>query len=173
MAAEQPWYVGERAEALAIVYLTRREDLDVVSASACMRSSGYDLLVYVGGRDEPEPVTFAVEVKGQLSHRARSSRSGDITFSVPHTPRELQTSGIPVCLFLFTVDDRQGFNRWLFRPVITPEGKAELVFDEDSSVRVNETRPGQILVRSRFRKLTNEAIDVIVDEVTKWHKASH
>jgi len=112
-------------------------------------------------------------VKGLLSHRAKSTQSGDTTFSVSHTPRELKTSGIPVCLFLFTVDDGQGFYRWLYRPVITPEGKAELDFDESSSARMNETRPGQIVVRSRFRKLTDEAIDVIVDEVTKWHKASH
>jgi hypothetical protein len=51
MAKEELWYVSQRSEALAIVYLTRRDDFTVTKAPN--PETGLDLLVTIGAQDSP------------------------------------------------------------------------------------------------------------------------
>jgi hypothetical protein len=171
MAAEQAWFIAERAEALATVYLTRRDDLHVIPMPLHALGPGYDLLVQVDTSNTHKPLAFGVEVKGLRGLRSQPHRDNHGIFTVSLGPSTLQHRGLPVCLFLFTVDDERGYYHWLHKPVITPRGKAELRFDFEPLQGKTNNR-GAITVRDKFGKLDNEAVDRIVGEVHRWYKAS-
>ncbi len=64
MVAEQSWVEGVRADALAKIFLTRRDELDVIPVSRSGQSLGYDILVRVQDEDASVVPEFAVSVKG-------------------------------------------------------------------------------------------------------------
>ncbi len=152
MAAEQAWYVAERAEALATLFLTRRNDLEVIPSGRYGRNTNYNLLVRIAmdrTSTETRETTFAIEVKGIRSEKKR----GEHAFLVNYTRSELRNVGLPICVFLFAVDDEQGYYRWLFEPVISPHGKAELRFGLDVTPD-DPARHEQVSIRSDFEPLT-------------------
>jgi hypothetical protein len=164
MAAEQAWYIAERSEALATLFLTRRNDLEVIPAGRYGRSAGYDLLVRLKPDDAPVDMTFGIEVKGVRSEKRR----GKSSFLVNYARGEIFDIGLPICVFLFAVDDEQGYYRWLFEPVISPHGKAELRFGLDVTPD-DPARHEQVSIRSDFEPLTGLAIDVIIERVKHWY----
>lgn len=164
MAAEQAWYIAERAEALATVFLTRRGDLEVIPSGRYGRDASYDLLVRIATAHTATDTTFGVEVKGVRSVKRR----GKNAFLVNYTRRELRDTGLPICLFLFAVDDEQGYYRWLFEPVISSHDKAELHI----GMTITHDDPAQherIVARDEFAPLTDHAIDTIVEQVKHWY----
>ncbi len=166
MAAAEPWFIGERAEALATMYLTRRQDLDVLPLPA--RARGDDLWVRLRDADHPN-AHFLVEVKGILLSHPRSRQPVREQFPVRYTRRDLGDRDVPVCLFLFTVDDEQGYYRWLYEPVIT-QGHARLRLDPRiDSLPPEERQRQQVVVLSKFKPLDDGAIDTVVQQVADWY----
>src|SRR5688500_17840486 len=104
------WYIEERAIQLAIVYLTRRDDLLIYNMSN-MPDNSFDLLVRIKGNSQPKNRVFGVEVKGKRLLQATKS-SEEFAFDIQYTKKELLVY-IPVCVFLFNMTNDEGFYRWL------------------------------------------------------------
>lgn len=165
MAAEQAWYIAERAEALAALFLTRREDLEIIPSGRYDRNPSYDLLVRIKTQNPGTDMSFGVEVKGVRSEKRRGKNS----FLVSYAHTELLDAGLPICVFLFAVDDEQGYYRWLLEPEIASDGNARLRFGlntpHDTSVQGSRAS-----VRSEFDPLTDHAIDSMVALVKEWYQ---
>lgn len=164
MAAEQAWYIAERAEALATLFLTRRDDLEVIPTGRYGRDASYDILVRIKQEHAVTDATFGIEVKGVRSEKRRGSNS----FLVNYVRSEIRDAAFPVCIFLFAVDDEQGYYRWLFEPVISPTGKATLRFGLDMA-HDDLARRERVAVRSIFEPLTGHAIDALIERVKHWY----
>ena len=66
MQTEQPWYIGLRSEALAIVYLTRRDDL-IVSQPQAQGAGGLDIIVTITKDGNSSGRMFGVELNATAS----------------------------------------------------------------------------------------------------------
>lgn len=145
-----------RAEQLAAIYLTRRDDLRVVAEPTSLKSGRLDILVSITHDERKTPRLFAVEVKARLdaSHRYEVLRD-----AIQQGHRQLFL-GMPVCLFFFAMKNDEGFYTWLVKPEITENGRPVLRLSEYDANR--EHRP-------RFEELTDCAIDEIVQRVDEWY----
>jgi hypothetical protein len=159
MATQQKWFIEERARALAVVYLTRHRDIQVLPPP---ENSHFDILVSIGKAERLEPWLFAVEVRGTLRQRVKETPSGEYFFPLNYSAAMTKGSEIPVCMFLFTVDDDRGFYRWLHEPILSAQG-AELV----PMVSADE---GTFSAGATFRPLDDQAIAGIISQVAEWHE---
>src|SRR6266498_4810286 len=142
MSSSQPWYVAERAEVLAKVFLTRRGDVRVTSAAS---DRGFDLQVELLKDGAPTGRVFGVEIKAQVESRTDKE--------IRLRPQvRLNAEVFPVCLFFFTMEDDRGYWDWLSMPVLTSDERPRL-----EKPRVVDLRP-----------LTTASIDEVVDSVNRW-----
>jgi hypothetical protein len=148
---KQEWFIAERTRALAMLHLTRRDDLEVTPAG---QGVGLEYIVYItkGGK-ERSLRQFGVFLRGTKS---------------PVTERHLDKLlrptmqsflGIgpfpyPVCLFHFTMEDDQGYFTWVAEPAVTEDGPRLLMHEE-----------------AHCRKLDRAALDEIVSRVDSWYDA--
>ena len=123
MNAKEPWFVSMRAEALASLYLSHRDDLEIVRAPL---HAGYHFLVYVSGGPLVGQKVLAIAAKGRRSAGAASKKANEPVFSVDLAAREGLDARLPWCVFLFNVDTEDGYYRWLYEPLITLQGQADL-----------------------------------------------
>ena len=115
MNEQQPWYVEQRAKALALVYLTRRDDLVVRQEHE--PDYGLDFIVEIVDKDQPTRKVFGIQLKGSTSITVEEAASDTFT-STLQDQQWLVKLPFPVCLFLFAVKDSVGFYRWLTRRVV-------------------------------------------------------
>jgi len=154
MAIRHESFIDERVRALATMYLTRRKDL---SLNFDEKEGGIDLLVDIlpatGHDEEAGRRMFGVELKGangsisidQAQRQFKSAFKGK--YRVPGLP-------FPLCLFLFTMADNQGYFAWLIEPAIQ-NGLSKLrAVDDKPSVRI----------------LDKAALDEIIESVNKWYE---
>ncbi|MGN6562697.1 MAG: hypothetical protein ACTHMU_08560 [Thermomicrobiales bacterium] len=170
MAAAEPWFVAERAEALAVVYLTRRHDIDVIPVSSAASHPGYDLLVQLRQGDAATRPSFGVVVKGARSPRRATGGTRPASFPVAYTAREFAPNTIPICIFLFTVDDELGFYRWLQQPYVTPQGQAILRYNLPTTDQRLE-QPDRIILNTAVAPLDNQVIEQLIAQVVQWYEA--
>jgi hypothetical protein len=145
-----------RAEQLAYVVLTRRQDLVVRPHSGSDR--GIDLVATLRQDGQETGRQFAVEVKATSQPLAGKPQSG--IGVAPHVPtsqdmhRRFRDMTIPVAIFYFAMrDGDRGFFRWLLEPdPILPA--APRWNDDDQTI-----------------ELTRERLDEIVDQVNRWYDA--
>src|SRR5262249_37293913 len=101
---QQEWFIEERTRALAMIHLTRREDLAVANAD---RGSGLQLVVSITkGKGEPSLRQFGVFLRGTKP----PTTEADLDRTLRPTVRELLRAGeypYPACLFHFSMDDDQ------------------------------------------------------------------
>lgn len=166
MAAEQSWVEALRSDALAKIVLTRHHALVVIPISRYAPSEGYDLLVRVDGTDIVPRPEFGIALKGT---RRPLDDLRELTVA-PNATREVQGSGIPVCLFLFNVVTNEGIYRWLNEPVIEGHDRVtlRLIADPPPHERVRRNGlDGSIL----FETIDDDAVRRIVDRVVEWYVA--
>ncbi|MDX2242877.1 MAG: DUF4365 domain-containing protein [Leptolyngbyaceae cyanobacterium bins.302] len=102
-------FIGQRAEALAMVYLTRNQDL-VINRMTHTHDYGIDLLVTIKQDDLLTGRIFGVQVKG----RDKSFKNEDFLLPLNETPKlYLHDLPFPVCMLLFTMEDDKGYYRWV------------------------------------------------------------
>ena len=152
MNEQQPWYVEQRALALALMYLTRRNDLIVRQEHP--PDHGIDLIVELVDNDRPTRRVFGVQLKARTSITADEIAT-EAFVSKLHSQQWLEELPFPVCLFIFSVRDSVGFYKWLTQPVITSDGAPKL--------RLNVT--------GEFAKLDTAGLGTIVTEVNQWYDA--
>lgn len=143
-------FIGERAENLAIVHLTRRSDLLVGRTST--RGEGLDLLVTIRKDGAATGRLLGVQVKG----RAEATGRGKVprVRLTPAEARRVQGVAFPVCAFLFTMEEDDGYYRWVREPVVG-----------------SNRQPGLTAADAGWAPLTDEALGRIVSAVDAWYDA--
>ena len=157
MKQSEIWYIDERAEQLAIVYLTRRDDLTIMPAYK--DDTGLDYLVRIRTPDPQAKHIFGVRVNGVLARSALPHYTDHAPEVNPMMSRaeSLQSAEIPVCTLLFVMETDEGFYRWVQEPIITPAGIATLQSSSDAA----------------FKPLDTDALARIVARVNQWYGAAH
>ena len=141
----------ERARALAIVCLTRRSDLVVREETTDI---GIDLLVSVHPEDKEGLRLFGVELRQGWAAGTADSASAGLGPSMRKMLRYGQFP-FPVVVFLFTMEDNQGWYTWVAEPVIAKDGTMIL----------------QQHGKAHCRPLDERAVDEIVETVDGWYDA--
>jgi hypothetical protein len=151
MATKEAWYIGQRSEALAIMYLTRRDDLIV---SRQKEEHGLDFLVTLLRNGSYSGRLFGVEVKATVStpKLVQYDDSVEIKLNL-YQLQFLAELPFPVCLFFFTLENDQGYYKWILEPAIEEHKKSKLLFNESNE----------------FKKLTDEEIGKIISKVNSWY----
>lgn len=153
MQTEQPWYIGLCSEALAMVYLTRRDDLIVSQAQK--NTAGLDFLVTITKDSMYSGRLFGVEVKAKISSDSLTQNGEVFKLKNSHSHQSfLRDLPFPVCLFFFTLDNDQGYYRWILEPIIKPDNNLGLKFHDNNELK----------------KLDDQAIDNIVSLVNNWYE---
>lgn len=152
MAKMDAAFIKERAQQLAIVYLTRREDVRVTKNPAQV---GPALLMSLLEDGEDTGRYLGIEVGGTVSERGlkRTEQAIEVSPSVLNgsTARD---SPFPVCLFFFTMQDDCGYWKWVQEPIFHNQRGGGLSLNE-----------GTALVR-----LTNQELDTIWASVEEWYQ---
>jgi hypothetical protein len=156
-------FVAQRAEAMAIVALTRHGDLSVEPQEDV--EDGFDLLVHLHQNGQRTGRMFGVEVTGSrsLPEDARVSTGGPDAPDRVHIPLPVGKKRrldryvhsdlpFPLCLFYFTMDDDAGYVRWLLAPDDDgPAGALRRVTDDT------------------FVELTDDALATLLRTVHDWY----
>ncbi|MEH2461737.1 DUF4365 domain-containing protein [Nostoc sp.] len=151
MNTAAPWYIEKRAESLAIVYLTRRDDLIISHPTP---EKGLDFLITITKDGISSDRLFGVEVKATVStseliqhneiYKLKSNRDKNTNFF-----RDLP---FPVCLFFFTLDNDQAYYKWILEPN-NDQKNVGLNFNENDELK----------------KLHNKEIANIISIVNSWY----
>ncbi len=161
MQPTKSWSFGrQRAEHLAILHLTRRSDL-LVSEPRLEADNGVDFLVEICKNSRITGRMFGVQVKASTHLQISPLTENEVKIAhrdgaAIHLPSTLEDLPFPFCLFLFQMEDDEGYYRWLNQPVIT-EGISELAVNR----------------KNIFKKLTKESLDDIVEQVNGWYAKRH
>ena len=149
MPFAEPWYVETRAQAYAILRLTRRADVFVSRSPGV---PGVDLLITVGA-DGSRGRHCGVVLHPRLT-TVEPARVGPET--VKREQRQFSEMVLPVCMLSFPAEDPDdapaGDFRWIVEPRIE-RGKAFLA--------LNSSR--------EFQPLTDERLGHLVRELTEWY----
>jgi len=144
MKEQKRWYLDTRAEYLAIINLSRRDDL-VVTKQPEAENYGFDFLVSICQRKKPTGRVFGIQIKAVMSlkpfykkHRANEIQLNLTTFQPTDMPFPLYY------LFVFTMENDDGYYQWINQPF--PHSKDNL-----------------------FKSLTRAALDNIIEEVNIWY----
>jgi hypothetical protein len=144
------WFVAERAKALAMVLLTRRNDLEVHDTKT---ESGLDYTVHIKSEEGVGTRRFGILMRATMSpvtiEQANSQLKPTMGGLGP-----LNDVLMPVCVFYFTAKDDRGYYTWAYEPVIE-KGQAKLRRHTDADCC----------------PLDNEALDEIVTRVSDWYDA--
>lgn len=146
--ARQEWFIAERTRALAMVYLTRRDDLALAPAG---RESGLDLVVSLKGERGPRP--FGVMLRGALGTTSEE-RLDEALRPAMQAVGGRGEFPYPVCLLYFTMADDRGYYTWVAEPAVV-DGVAQLVLHSEP----------------HGRKFDRTALDEIVGQVGHWYEA--
>jgi hypothetical protein len=147
----QQHFIAELARILALVYLTRREDLVITEEPA---ERELDLWVTLNTKGKERHRKFGVEVKGGWA----AVTAGNVNKALQPTMRQMlryQPFPFPVVLFFFTMENNEGWYTWVAEPVVSSGGEFEIVQHGEASCR----------------PLNTEAIDEIVEAVDRWYDA--
>lgn len=154
MAENENWYLEERAEQLAIVYLSRRDDLVINRQKGA--DYGLDLLVSLTSNREYTGRMFGVVVQALKSYQD-SGRITTFPAEIRFDPRESRIHNdlpFPLCLFVFVMESDAGYYRWIKRPAYGLDGRPQLLLEQTGSLK----------------KLDDKAIDRIISEVSVWYE---
>jgi hypothetical protein len=152
MATKEAWYIGQRSEALAIMYLTRRDDLIISRQKE--KDSGLDFLVTLLKDGGYSGRLFGVEVKATVSTPKLVQRDDIVEIKLDLAPlQSLAELPFPVCLFFFALENDQGYYKWILDPVLEGQNTSKLFFNKSNE----------------FKKLDDEEISSIISVVNSWY----
>ena len=146
MNDKQPWFVTERALALASLCLTSRKDVIV---QLPQKNRHIDILAEVLHDGASRGRYFGVQVDGRVD----LVRPSDIDMRRPRKKTHSKYS-IPLCDFLFDVRSNDGFFRWIVEPLVA-----------DDQPKLSEKS------ESEWRPLSDDAIRRITTMVNVYYDA--
>ncbi len=145
----EAWYLGQRAESLAMVLLTRRPGLQITRPA---EDGPVDLFVEIARQGRATGRRFAIQLKAQvepLGH-PRTDRA-----RLEAEMRELGEFAFPACVFILTMRDEGAYYAWAVEPVVVADGRPGL--------KAAETQ--------KWHPLDGSALDMIVAQVDRWYEA--
>jgi hypothetical protein len=145
-------FMARRADLLAFVHLTARDDVVVDRLAAA--EFGVDYLVSLAGQGVPPGRIFGVQVKahdGCVEHPGDLDRAPRLRLQ----RRDLAEAPLPLCVFVFTMADDRGYYGWLKEPVVGVDGAAVL-------------RPVDNI---RWHDLNGDGIGDVLEAVNDWYNA--
>lgn len=146
---QKNWFVAERAKALATIYITNRDDLDVRPGSE--REFGVDFIVDIKNPPNNGFRRFGFLLCGSRRHITKADADKTLTVKLKRW-RDWKFFPFPVTLFYFSALDDTGFFTWIAEPVIL-EGTPRL-----RHVKEAHSQP-----------LDRESLDRIVASVNDWY----
>lgn len=151
MASPRNWFVGQRAEDLAVVLLTR---FPVSVTREVNGGRGLDLRITVDP-DKPGVREFGVEIKGtmQIRHFV-DQRQRVLPEAIRGSRRMLKDCPFPVALMVFDVKTDNGFFGWLLAPVIS-----------ESQAGLTEVAPVSV------EPATDDAIFRALSQIREWYRS--
>ncbi|MCI0461187.1 MAG: hypothetical protein L0Z62_29925 [Gemmataceae bacterium] len=149
-AEMKKWFIAERGKALALVLLTRRDDLLVKETK---EENGLDYTVHIKTPDNLGDQPFGVYVASGMTPVTLDGASKQLQ-PVMEKVQSIGRFAFPVCVFYFTVKDDEGYHAWAYEPFVTPEGTLKLLLPAEA----------------RCRKLNNESLAEIVSAVQRWYE---
>lgn len=149
--ASQNRFIEERVRALAVVYLTRREDLMITEETTDI---GIDLWVTLKLNGKEGHRKFGVELKG--FHTAATADHANIILR-PSMRKMLRYGPFPfpVVLFFYTMENTEGWYTWVAEPSSLTEDGFQLIQHEEASCRPLEA----------------QSLDQIIETVDRWYDA--
>lgn len=106
------YFIDERAEYLAMAYLSRSQDLVIER----VKSPGeVDFLITILRNKLPTGRLFGIKLQGQ--EKAFKTIPQEIAVTLPRREKNyLVDFPFPVCVMLFTIEDEKGYCKWLKSP---------------------------------------------------------
>ena len=148
---KQAWFIAERARALAVIHLTRRDDLVVMKPG---QGVGLEFIVTITKeKGEPSLRQFGVFLQGAMTAMTESGLDRALRPTMQSFLRIGQFP-YPVCLFYFSMEDDNGYYTWVAEPAVTDDGPRLLMHPSP-----------------HCRKLDRAALDEIVGNVDRWYDA--
>ncbi len=115
---EKSWYVGKRAEQLAVLYLSRRNDIEITARPYA--DYGPDFLVSICKENEYTGRIFGIQLKARVSLQpVCKADKNEIKLDIGTIPVP-EDIPFPLCLFVFAMENDDGYYRWIKKPVIDP-----------------------------------------------------
>ncbi|MDZ8259696.1 DUF4365 domain-containing protein [Nostoc sp. ChiQUE01b] len=152
METTAPWYIGKRAESLAIVYLTRRDDLVISQPTP---NQGLDFLITITKDGVFTGRLFGIEVKA-TDYTSNLSKHNDI-FKLDkerlNRLEKFKDLPFPGCLFFFILENDQGYYKWILEPRINGQKQVSLHFNGNDELK----------------KLDDKEIANIILNVNSWY----
>jgi hypothetical protein len=148
---QQQRFIAERVRALAVIYLTRREDLIVTDATD---GFGVDLWVTLNLDEKEGHRKFGVELRGART-AVTVNNADKVLYNSMQRMLRYGPFPFPVVLFFFTMEKNEGWYTWAAEPVVSSSGEFEIV------------QHGTAF----SRPLNSDAIDEIVEAVDRWYDA--
>ena len=148
---EERAFISERVRDLAVMYLTRRSDLEV----KCQENGDkwVDCIVEITGKDKPSRRMFGVELRGTMSP-VTDDHANKVLLPSMQSMRRRGDFPFPVYLLYFTMKDNGGRFTWIAEPVIK-DGKPALQYHEKADTK----------------KFDRRTLDEIVDKINRWFDA--
>jgi hypothetical protein len=150
-STRQERFISERVRALAIVFLTRREDLIVSEENV---DGGVDLWVTLNPEDKVGHRKFGVELKGGWT-TVTADQANQVLAPKMQSMSRYGPFPFPVVLFFFTMEKDEAWYTWVAEPVVSIEADFKIVQHRKASCR----------------PLNRPAIDKIVQVVDQWYDA--
>jgi hypothetical protein len=144
-------FIEKRARALALLLLTRREDLLIEEVK---EDIGLDYLVRFPTKGKGGLRELGVAVRGAWAAVTKAQADKALRLSM----RVMKRHGSfvrPVCLFFFTMEDDGAWYIWVAEPVVSEDGKALLRSCDEPDCR----------------QLDKRAFKEILARVDSWHDA--
>ena len=148
---QQQRFINERVRALAIVYLTRRDDLIVAEETS---DNGVNLWVTLNPEHKEGHRKFAVALRGSWESVAADQANQALRPSMQDMSR-FGPFALPVVVFFFTMRNNEAWYTWASEPVVSATGDFEILQH----------------AAAHCQPLDAAAIDEIIETVDHWYDA--
>jgi hypothetical protein len=148
MKQDLGYFIDQRAEALANVYLTRSQNLVIKRLD---HDFGIDLLVEIVQNNCLTGKVFGVQIKGR--DQSLKNCQHDLLPTTEAHDDYFQNLPFPVCMLLFTMEDDRGYYRWV-------------------NYSTSQLSPDLTSVdQETWRSLDGDGIEHIIQAVNDWYNA--
>jgi hypothetical protein len=144
-------FVADRARALVMVLLTRREDLVVTERK---EDYGLDYIVSIRSEEGVGERSFGVLMRATMTPVTIDNANKQLK----PTMANVRMKGpfiYPVCIFYFTVKDDKGYYTWAYEPVVGKDGTPALRYRSEAHCHV----------------LDDGSLGALIEKVNHWYDA--
>jgi hypothetical protein len=148
MKQDLAYFIDQRAEALANVYLTRSQNLMIKRLD---HDFGIDLLVEIVQSNCLTGKIFGVQIKG--CDEALKNCQQYLLSTTEECDEYFQNLPFPVCMLLFTMEDDKGYYKWV-------------------NYSTSQSSPDcNSIDQETWRSLDGTGIEYIIQAVNAWYDA--